>query len=76
MDLLAYSRPGRFFDVALGVSYLFWVPLVVLWYDALSMPGVILDVPGELGAPGAALFQSDRAAEGTPWTTCRHAGVR
>lgn len=49
--------------MALGVSYLFWGPLVVFGYDPFSMPGVVLFVAGSLGVPGAAIFLLFRSAD-------------
>ena len=55
-ERLEYSRPWAFFAIALGVSYLCWLPLVVFEYDPFSVPGIVPFVAGGLGVPGAAVF--------------------
>ena len=55
-EFFEYSNPWQFFAIAFGVSYLFWIPLIVLEYDPFAFPGVILFVIGGLGVPGAAIF--------------------
>ncbi|MWV39074.1 type II CAAX endopeptidase family protein [Natrialba sp. INN-245] len=55
-EFFEYSNPWQFFAIAFGVSYLFWIPLVVLEYDPFALPGVILFAGGGLGVPGAAIF--------------------
>lgn len=55
-ELLEYSNPWQFFAIAFGVSYVFWIPLVVLEYDPFVLPGMILFAAGGLGVPGAAIF--------------------
>jgi len=58
-----YSKPWQFFAIAFGVSYLFWIPLIVLEYDPFALPGVILFAAGGLGVPGAAIFMLFWAGE-------------
>ncbi|MFP8953748.1 CPBP family intramembrane glutamic endopeptidase [Natrialbaceae archaeon A-arb3/5] len=55
-EFFEYSNPWQFFAIAFGVSYLFWIPLVVLEYDPFALPGVVLFAAGGLGVPGAAIF--------------------
>ncbi|THE64082.1 CPBP family intramembrane metalloprotease [Salinadaptatus halalkaliphilus] len=55
-EFFEYSNPWQFFAIAFGVSYLFWIPLVVLEYDPFALPGVVLFAGGGLGVPGAAIF--------------------
>ena len=62
-DFFEYSKPWQFFAIAFGVSYLFWIPLIVLEIDPFAIPGVILFAAGGLGVPGAAIFLLFRAAE-------------
>ncbi len=62
-EFFEYSNPWQFFAIAFGVSYLFWIPLIVLEYDPFAMPGVALFVAGGLGVPGAAIFLLFWAAE-------------
>ncbi len=38
-EFFEYSNPWQFFAIAFGVSYLFWIPLVVLEYDPFALPG-------------------------------------
>jgi membrane protease YdiL (CAAX protease family) len=58
-----YSKPWQFFAITFGVSYLFWIPLIVLEYDPFVMPGTVLFAAGGLGVPGAAVFLLFRTAE-------------
>ena len=62
-EFFEYSNPWQFFVIAFGVSYLFWVPLIVLELDPFAVPGVILFAAGGLGVPGAAIFLLFWAAE-------------
>ncbi|RQG95646.1 CPBP family intramembrane glutamic endopeptidase [Natrarchaeobius oligotrophus] len=62
-EFFEYSNPWQFFAIAFGVSYLFWIPLIVLEYDPFAMPGLILFAAGGLGVPGAAIFLLFWAAE-------------
>ncbi|ELY41529.1 CPBP family intramembrane glutamic endopeptidase [Natronorubrum tibetense] len=62
-EFLEYSNPWQFFAIAFGVSYLFWIPLIVLEYEPFAMPGVLLFAAGGLGVPGAAICLLFRAAE-------------
>lgn len=62
-EFFEYSNPWQFFAIAFGVSYLFWIPLIVLEYDPFTIPGVILFAAGGLGVPGAAIFLLFWAAE-------------
>ena len=62
-EFFEYSNPWQFFAIAFGVSYLFWIPLIVLEYEPFAMPGVLLFAAGGLGVPGAAVFLLFRAAE-------------
>ena len=58
-----YSKPWQFFAIAFGVSYLSWIPLIVLEFDPFAIPGVTLFAGGGLGVPGAAIFLLCWAAE-------------
>jgi membrane protease YdiL (CAAX protease family) len=53
---------GRFLGLAFGISWLFWLPLVLLGWDATSLPGVFLLVAGGLGPAAAELILILRAA--------------
>ncbi|MCU4744572.1 type II CAAX endopeptidase family protein [Natronoglomus mannanivorans] len=58
-----YADPWRFFVIALGVSYLFWLPLIAFEYDPFSIPGVVPFAAGALGVPGAAIYLLFRSAD-------------
>ena len=69
-------RPWLFFALALGWSWLLWIPLVLLGGSQLAFPGILLYALGGLGPPLAAIFllyrvHPPRAGEttGAGWST-------
>ncbi len=42
------ANPWRFFALALGLSWLFWIPLALLGQEAMKFPFVILMIAGGL----------------------------
>lgn len=49
-------RPWLFFGLALGWSWVFWVPVVLSGESQLAFPGFLLYALGGLGPPVAAIF--------------------
>lgn len=49
-------RPWLFFALALGWSWLLWIPVVLSGQSQLAFPGILLYVLGGLGPPLAAIF--------------------
>jgi len=50
------SRPWLFFALALGWSWLLWMPAVLSGESQLAFPGILLYAIGGLGPPLAAIF--------------------
>jgi membrane protease YdiL (CAAX protease family) len=62
-EFLSYANPRRFFVLALGISWLTWVPLAVSGLEPFSMPGILLFALGGLGPAAAELVLILRTAE-------------
>lgn len=50
------ARPWLFFALALGWSWLLWIPVAVSGLSQLAFPGILLYALGGLGPPLAAIF--------------------
>ena len=48
-EFLDYSNPRRFFLLAVGFTWLFWVSIAVLDLEPFSMPGIVLFALGGIG---------------------------
>ena len=54
--ITTHANPWHFFALALGLSWLFWIPLALLGQEAMKFPFVILMIAGGLGPAAAEII--------------------
>lgn len=55
-EMRTTAKPWIFFALALGWSWLLWIPVAALGISQLAFPGILLYALGGLGPPLAAIF--------------------
>ncbi len=65
------ANPWRFFALALGLSWLFWIPLALLGQEAMKFPFVILMIAGGLSPAIAEVILIARSHDRAQWQDYR-----
>jgi len=66
-----HANPWRFFALALGLSWLFWIPLALLGQEAMGFPFVILMIAGGLSPAIAEIILIARSHDRAQWRDYR-----